>query len=59
MTQMTLPPTIEIIPPNAPFSEGQRLWLNGFLVGMLGLDGSTALSPIDERGHAGAARRRR
>ncbi|WP_426608696.1 sulfite reductase subunit alpha [Bradyrhizobium sp. McL0616] len=47
MTHMTLPPTIEIIPPNAPFSEGQRLWLNGFLVGMLGLDGSTALSPIE------------
>src|SRR6476659_6401122 len=47
MTQMTLPPTIEIIPPNAPFSEGQRVWLNGFLVGMLGLDGSTALSPIE------------
>jgi sulfite reductase (NADPH) flavoprotein alpha-component len=44
---MTLPPKIEIIPANAPFSEGQRLWLNGFLVGMLGLDGSTALSPIE------------
>jgi sulfite reductase (NADPH) flavoprotein alpha-component len=47
MTQMTLPPKIEIIPANAPFSEGQRLWLNGFLVGMLGLDGSTPLSPIE------------
>jgi sulfite reductase (NADPH) flavoprotein alpha-component len=44
MTQMPVPPTLEIIPPNAPFSEGQRLWLNGFLVGMLGLDGSTPLS---------------
>lgn len=47
MTQMPVPPKLEIIPPNAPFSEGQRLWLNGFLVGMLGLDGSTALSPIE------------
>src|SRR6202043_2623723 len=39
------PPRIEIIPANAPFSETQRLWLNGFLVGMLGLDGSKPLSP--------------
>jgi sulfite reductase (NADPH) flavoprotein alpha-component len=47
MTQMTVPPKLEIIPPSAPFTEGQRLWLNGFLVGMLGLDGSTPLSPIE------------
>ena len=47
MTQMTIPPKLEIIPPNAPFSESQRLWLNGFLVGMLGLDGSTPLSPAE------------
>src|SRR5436305_930760 len=45
MNQMTTPPRLEIIPDNAPFSEGQRLWLNGFLVGMLGLDGTTPLSP--------------
>src|SRR5271155_633033 len=45
MNQMTTPPRIEIIPANAPFSETQRLWLNGFLVGMLGLDGTTPLSP--------------
>ncbi len=44
MTQMTKPPKLEIIPPNAPFTESQRLWLNGFLVGMLGLDGTTPLS---------------
>src|SRR5262249_48192505 len=49
MTQMTVPPKLEIIPPSAPFTEGQRLWLNGFLVGMLGLDGSTPLSPIENR----------
>src|SRR6202163_3406185 len=45
VNQMTTPPRIEIIPPSAPFSETQRLWLNGFLVGMLGLDGTTPLSP--------------
>src|ERR1700753_1889801 len=45
MNQMTNPPRMEIIPANAPFSEQQRQWLNGFLVGMLGLDGTTPLSP--------------
>jgi sulfite reductase (NADPH) flavoprotein alpha-component len=45
MNQMTSPPRMEIIPPNAPFSDQQRQWLNGFLVGMLGLDGTTPLSP--------------
>jgi sulfite reductase (NADPH) flavoprotein alpha-component len=44
MNQITPPPRIEIIPATAPFSEGQRSWLNGFLAGMLSLDGSTALS---------------
>jgi sulfite reductase (NADPH) flavoprotein alpha-component len=45
MNQITPPPRIDIIPTNAPFSEQQRQWLNGFLVGMLGLDGTTPLSP--------------
>ncbi len=45
MNQMTSPPRMEIIPSNAPFSDQQRQWLNGFLVGMLGLDGTTPLSP--------------
>jgi len=36
---------LDIIPANAPFSDQQRQWLNGFLVGMLGLDGTTPLSP--------------
>ena len=45
MNQITPPPRIEIIPATAPFSEGQRSWLNGFLAGMLSLDGSTLLSP--------------
>ena len=45
MNQITPPPRMDIIPANAPFSEPQRQWLNGFLVGMLGLDGTTPLSP--------------
>src|SRR5450755_2490438 len=46
MNQMTPPPLLEIIPPSAPFTEGQRSWLNGFLVGLLQLDGSTPLAPV-------------
>src|SRR5438309_11438365 len=45
MNQMTPPPRLEIIPPTAPFTDGQRSWLNGFLVGLLQLDGSTPLAP--------------
>src|SRR5450432_912917 len=45
MNQMTPPPRLEIIPPSAPFSDGQRSWLNGFLVGLLQLDGSMPLAP--------------
>src|SRR5215475_4082950 len=45
MNQTMSPPRMEIIPPNAPFSNQQRQWLNGLLVGMLGLDGTTLLSP--------------
>jgi sulfite reductase (NADPH) flavoprotein alpha-component len=45
MNQITRPPRLEVIPESAPFSEGQRSWLNGFLVGLLQLDGSVLLSP--------------
>src|SRR6476646_725877 len=45
MNQITRPPRLEVIPESAPFSEGQRSWLNGFLVGLLQLDGSVPLSP--------------
>lgn len=44
MNQITSPAKIEIIPTGAPFSEAQRSWLNGFLAGALGLDGTTPLS---------------
>ncbi len=45
MNQMTPPPRLEVIPPTAPFSEGQRSWLNGFLAGLLQLDGTVPLGP--------------
>src|SRR6202044_1945086 len=45
MNQITSPPRLEVIPETAPFSEAQRSWLNGFLVGLLSLDGSVPLSP--------------
>src|SRR5580692_64793 len=45
MNQITSPPRLEVIPESAPFSEAQRSWLNGFLVGLLSLDGSVPLSP--------------
>jgi sulfite reductase (NADPH) flavoprotein alpha-component len=44
MNQITPPPKIEIIPANAPFSEAQRSWLNGFFAGLLS-DAPTPLSP--------------
>ncbi len=62
MNQITRPPRLEVIPESAPFSEGQRSWLNGFLVGLLQLDGSVPLSPEQGdamlQGVAGEARRR-
>jgi sulfite reductase (NADPH) flavoprotein alpha-component len=45
MNQIASPPRLEVIPESAPFSEAQRSWLNGFLVGLLQLDGSVPLSP--------------
>jgi len=39
MTQTTPPPIPTLIPESAPFSAEQRTWLNGFLAGLLGLDG--------------------
>ena len=48
---------IEIVPPSAPFTEAQRMWLNGFLSGWLGneagaapaADGATAPETEDEQ----------
>ena len=55
MNQITPPPRLEIIPATAPFTAGQRSWLNGFLVGMLWLDGSTPLAPAQNGAVLGPA----
>jgi sulfite reductase (NADPH) flavoprotein alpha-component len=55
MTHMTRPSQIEIIPVSAPFSEAQRMWLNGFLVGALGLDGTIPLSARQNETPLGAS----
>jgi len=39
MTQTTPPPIPTLIPESAPFSPEQRTWLNGFLAGLLSIDG--------------------
>jgi sulfite reductase (NADPH) flavoprotein alpha-component len=47
MTQPLAPPAVLLVPETAPFTPEQRSWLNGFLAGLVSLDGSgvTALSP--------------
>jgi sulfite reductase (NADPH) flavoprotein alpha-component len=47
MTQPLVPPAVMLVPETAPFTPEQRSWLNGFLAGLVSLDGSgvTALSP--------------
>lgn len=47
MTVQTTRPVVQVIPEEAPFSEEQRSWLNGFFAGILSVDnaGVTALSP--------------
>src|SRR6478736_389209 len=39
MTQSLPPPMPSLIPETAPFSEEQRVWLNGFFAGLVSLDG--------------------
>ena len=47
MTQSPIPPAVLLVPETAPCTPEQRSWLNGFLAGLVSLDGSgvTALSP--------------
>ncbi|TAK50154.1 MAG: sulfite reductase subunit alpha [Xanthobacteraceae bacterium] len=40
MNQIVQPPKLDLIPDTAPFSLEQRAWLNGFLAGLVSLDGS-------------------
>jgi sulfite reductase (NADPH) flavoprotein alpha-component len=46
MTMASPPPFLSLVPESAPFSEEQRVWLNGFFAGLMSLDsgGVTALS---------------
>ena len=39
MTQSLPPPIPSLVPDTAPFSEEQRVWLNGFFAGLVSLDG--------------------
>src|SRR5262245_22121425 len=39
MTQNLPPPIPSLVPETAPFSEEQRVWLNGFFAGLVSLDG--------------------
>ena len=39
MTQSLPPPIPSLIPETAPFSEEQRVWLNGFFAGLVSFDG--------------------
>src|SRR5581483_6529928 len=55
MNQIIKPPTFELIPPNAPFNDAQRSWLNGFFAGFLQLDGTTPLPPDAGAAVLGAA----
>lgn len=51
MNQMSPPPTFEIVPETAPFSDEQRSWLNGFFAGLVSLD--NAVTPLSaEQGAA-------
>ena len=40
MTQSLPPPIPSLVPETAPFSDEQRVWLNGFFAGLVSLDGS-------------------
>ncbi len=51
MNQMT-PSPIQLIPETAPFSPEQRAWLNGFLAGLVSLDGSGVTPLSAEQGAA-------
>jgi sulfite reductase (NADPH) alpha subunit (EC 1.8.1.2) len=45
MNQTTPMARLQVVPETAPFSDEQRAWLNGFLVGAMQLDGNVPLSP--------------
>ncbi len=47
MTQNVRITTSSLVPDSAPFSEEQRIWLNGFFAGLISLDGS-AVTPLSD-----------
>ena len=55
MTKNFPPPTLSLIPENAPFSAEQRTWLSGFFAGLISADGTvvdgsvTPVSPEDRQ----------
>jgi sulfite reductase (NADPH) flavoprotein alpha-component len=55
MNQSVFPPSVSLIPDNAPFTTEQRMWLNGFLAGFVSIEGAgvTALSPDQAAGLLG------
>lgn len=58
MNQITPPPSLELVPPAAPFSVEQRNWLNHLLAGLLSSDrliGSGATVTAPASGDDGAA----
>ncbi len=52
MNQMSPSPPIALIPETAPFSAEQRSWLNGFLAGLVSLDGAGVTPLSAEQGAA-------
>ncbi|MGN6308873.1 MAG: sulfite reductase subunit alpha [Xanthobacteraceae bacterium] len=54
MNQTTPMMRLQVVPETAPFSDEQRAWLNGFLVGALKLDGNVPLSPEQNAAMVGA-----
>lgn len=46
MTELSEPKHLELIPADAPFSEAQRAWLNGFFAAILSRPPTAALAPV-------------
>ncbi|MBG0809019.1 sulfite reductase subunit alpha [Methylosinus sp. H3A] len=55
MNEITRPQRLELIPPSAPFSDEQRVWLNGFFAELISMNdaGVVTLSPAENTAIAG------
>ncbi|MBV9558532.1 MAG: sulfite reductase subunit alpha [Pseudolabrys sp.] len=47
MTMSSPPPFLSLVPETAPFSEEQRVWLNGFFAGLMSLD-NNGVRPLSD-----------